>query len=77
MKDGFLIKTLPSHQSFFKSVQFSPDSKALLSSDKNQTVILWNLDPEHLLQEGCDRLQDYLKTNPKVKKSDRQICDNL
>jgi hypothetical protein len=38
---------------------------------------LWNLDLEDLLVRGCDRLRDYLKTNPNVSQSDRTLCDGI
>ncbi|GET38347.1 WD-repeat protein [Microseira wollei NIES-4236] len=44
-------------------------------------VILWPVDrvlqPHKLQTEGCTWLGDYLRTNPKLDESDRQICNKI
>ncbi len=74
--DGTLLKTLFGHQDPIRSVNFSP-SGSLISASVNDGFLLWNLNLEALLTRGCDRLHDYLKTNPNLQASDRQICDDL
>ncbi|MBD3561233.1 ATP-binding protein, partial [Planktothrix sp. FACHB-1355] len=56
-----------------KKFNFSPDGQT--------TEYLWHLDKkqieiklDELLLSGCDRLRDYLQTNPHVYESDRQLC---
>ncbi|MBD0361887.1 MAG: hypothetical protein ICV55_03750 [Coleofasciculus sp. C3-bin4] len=49
----------------------------IASASDDGTVILWNLDLDYLLKSGCDRLRDYLKTNPNVSQSDRTLCDGI
>ncbi len=71
---GTLLKTF-GQQDQVRSVSFSPDG-TLISASESAGVILWNLDLEDLLTRGCDRLHDYLKTNPNLKESDRHICDD-
>lgn len=76
---GELLKTLSGHRAEVNSVSFSPDSKTLASASRDNTVILWNwnLTLDELLEQSCDWLDDYLKHNPNVEKSDRLICDGL
>lgn len=76
MADGTLLKTLLGHRDRINSVEFSADDRKLMSGDEAGNVMIWNLDLPNLLQQGCDRLHDYLKTNPKLKESDRQICNS-
>ncbi len=71
--NGTPIKTLVGHQGEVTGVSFSPNGKALLSASQDTTVIEWNLELSDLLRRGCDRLHDYLKTNPNVR--DRWVCD--
>jgi len=83
--DGTLLKTLPGHHGNVRSVSFSPDGKLLVAANADKTVNLWRLDGMKmqtlelnlLIQYGCDRLHNYLKTNPTVKESDRHVCDRL
>jgi WD40 repeat protein/uncharacterized caspase-like protein len=72
--DGVLVKTLSGHPDAVNSVSFSPDGKALLSASEKGGVQLWDFDLESLLTRGCDRIKNYLKNNPNVRKSDRETC---
>ena len=58
---------------------FSPDSQKLASASRDETAILWNLDRvidlEDLTAYGCDRVRDYLQTNPDVDERP-SICQN-
>jgi WD40 repeat protein/uncharacterized caspase-like protein len=75
MADGTLLKTLLGHRSRINSVEFSADDRKLISGDEAGNVIVWDLNLPNLLQQGCEQLHDYLKTNPRLKESDRQICN--
>lgn len=70
---GQVLQTLGGHNSGVKSLNFSPDAMRLISSDSVGNVIIWNLvldsNPETLFQQGCEWIQDYLKT------IDQHLCN--
>lgn len=76
---GENIKTFKGYGEQVKSVIFSPDGKTIASASNNKTVVMkqWNLDFNELMAQGCDWVNDYLKTNPRVSKEDRRLCDGL
>ncbi|YAF94612.1 MAG: caspase family protein [Nodularia sp. CChRGM 3473] len=79
---GILLKTFPGHNGGVKSVSFSPDSKMLVSGGQDTTIKLWNLeeielqtlDLNQLLNHACDRLHNYLQTNPNLTTEESQLC---
>ena len=86
--DGTWLSALKRHEGAVSWVSFSPDGQTLASASDDSTVILWNLDNldlDKLLAQGCDRVRDYLKTNPTVEASDaygaanagRTLCDGI
>ncbi|NEP61713.1 MAG: hypothetical protein F6K31_32970, partial [Symploca sp. SIO2G7] len=57
-------------------ISFSPDGKAIaVATDKG--LFVKSLELDKLLQEGCDKIRDYLKNNPSVKERDRKLCDGI
>ncbi|HEY9609388.1 hypothetical protein [Allocoleopsis sp.] len=75
--DDTLIKTLEGHKDRVTSVSWSNDGKALASASRDNTVMVWNLDLDDLLDKSCNWLRYYLQNNPKVRQSDRQLCQPL
>ncbi|NEQ75682.1 MAG: hypothetical protein F6K23_23135, partial [Okeania sp. SIO2C9] len=69
--DGVEIKTLKTNSSAVPSINFRPDGKMLVWSNQME-VVMWNLDLNYLLSQGCDWVRDYLKNNPNIK--DSHIC---
>ncbi|HIK05903.1 MAG TPA: caspase family protein [Trichormus sp. M33_DOE_039] len=80
--NGNLLTTFQGHQGGVRSVSFSPDGKLLVSGGQDATVKLWNLDGielqtldvDQLLNRACDRLNDYLTTNPNITPENYQLC---
>ena len=73
-KTGELIKNLRGHTSQINSLAFSRDDQFIISAEEQQGLFWWNLDLDNLLTRGCDRLANYLSTNPNVKPSEQKLC---
>ncbi|MBE9035662.1 nSTAND1 domain-containing NTPase [aff. Roholtiella sp. LEGE 12411] len=76
-REGTLLIVLKGDKGELTSVSFSHDGKTLAVGSGKGTVIFQNLADlrlENLLARGCNLLQEYLQTNPKVTKSDRALC---
>ncbi len=78
---GKILQTLGGHDAEVKSVIFTNNGQQLISSDVTGRIITWNLSlnstSEHLLQQGCAWVDNYLKTNINVNAEDRNMCDSL
>ncbi|MEA5515899.1 eIF2A-related protein [Nodularia sp. UHCC 0506] len=82
ISSGILLKTFSGHHGGVKSVSFSSDGKMLVSGGQDATIKLWNLeeielqtlDLNQMLNHACDRLGDYLKTNPDITTEDYELC---
>jgi WD40 repeat protein len=75
--DDTLIKTLEGHNDRVTSVNWSNDGQALASASRDNTVMVWNLDLDELLHKSCNWLRYYLQNNPKVRHSDRALCESV
>jgi WD40 repeat protein len=76
--DGTLLRTLYGHTAAAHSVAFSANGTFLASGGDDQSTIVWNLDQILGLNDmefACGLITDYLRTNPELEESDRQICE--
>jgi WD40 repeat protein len=77
--DGTELATLRGHSSAVREVDFSPNGTFLASVGEDSKLILWNLQrilTLNLLDEGCLRVRDYLRTNSDVEESARHLCQD-
>ncbi|WP_414755163.1 eIF2A-related protein [Anabaena sp. CCY 9910] len=80
--NGTLLKTFQGHRGGVRSVSFSPDGKILASGGHDTTIKVWNLEGielqtlnlDELLNRACDRLHNYLTTNPNITTEEYQLC---
>lgn len=61
------------------NLSISADGSIITISDKdkNQKEILHVGGLDELLEQGCNRVRDYLQNNPNVSASDRHLCDGI
>jgi WD40 repeat protein len=74
---GDQIAQIDGHPSGVYSANFSPDGSKIISAYKDGTWYVWNSvenNFDRLLILGCNKLHDYLSTNPNATDSDRQMC---
>jgi WD40 repeat protein len=77
---GKEIKTLTGHTQRVNSVSFSPDGKLLATASNDNTVKLWRWDVNYLIKEGCNFIDNYLKSNPDDREAieiQRDLCKKL
>ncbi|MDF5717934.1 MAG: WD40 repeat domain-containing protein [Rhizonema sp. NSF051] len=67
------MTTLNGHGDAITNLSFSPDG-VLASASKDGMVILWSLNLNDLLTQGCQWLQDYFVTYPEELKK-LTVCD--
>ncbi len=74
---GNLIADLKGHTDTVNSANFSPDGSKIVTASSDSTARVWNsveTDFDRLLSLGCQKLQDYLTTNPNATNGDRAMC---
>lgn len=71
-QDGTLIATLTGHQSPVTSVGISGDGKTIVSGSYDKTVRIWHFDLDYLLAKGCEQIEDYLNSHPKLNRE--ELC---
>ncbi|MDB9540910.1 eIF2A-related protein [Anabaenopsis arnoldii] len=82
ISNAMLLKTFFAHNQGAHTVSFSPDGTKLASAGRDATIKLWNLEEvelqtlklNELVSNACDRLGDYLKTNPDVTTQEYELC---
>ncbi|MBD2091564.1 AAA-like domain-containing protein [Microcoleus sp. FACHB-1515] len=74
--DGTELVSLRGHSAALRGVAFSPDKTFVASVSEDNTLIVWDL-PKilevDLLNYGCDRVRDFLRTNRDIQ-GDRNLC---
>jgi WD40 repeat protein len=75
---GNPIAELKGHTSYVNGANFCPDGSKIVIASKDNTAQIWEVniesDFDRLLILGCNKLHDYLSTNPNATDSDRQMC---
>jgi WD40 repeat protein len=73
---GDQIAILEGHLNRVVSASFSADGRKMLTVSLDTTSRVWEFesDFDRLLTLGCNKLHDYLSTNPNATDSDRQMC---
>ncbi|MGB3208720.1 MAG: hypothetical protein WBB28_27335, partial [Crinalium sp.] len=72
--NGEQLQTLTGHKEEVLDVSFSPDGKAIASSDNDNNVIILNLDMDEMQKRGCAWLRNYFSTNQNFGESKADIC---
>ena len=58
-------------------LSFNPDGKLFASTGPDGAVILWSWDLDDLVNNSCDWLRDYLRTNINLEEEERYLCDGI
>ncbi|BAY65347.1 WD-40 repeat-containing protein [Calothrix brevissima NIES-22] len=79
--EGKTLKRIPinSFSNFEQSnleISWSPNSRTIYLDNGSQRL-QFSLELKNLLVTGCNWIQDYLKTNPKISESDRHLCEGI
>jgi WD40 repeat protein len=79
-RQGKLLALISGHTDRVYSANFSPDGSKIVTTSFDKTARVWtridNLDTDldRLLTRSCNKLHDYLATNPNVTPEDRELC---
>ncbi|MGK7949941.1 MAG: WD40 repeat domain-containing protein, partial [Xenococcaceae cyanobacterium] len=77
-REGGLVATLEGHQNLVRSAEFSPDGQYIITASSDRAARLWkNFNFDYMLAQACQEIIDYLKHNPNVNESDRNLCDGI
>lgn len=77
LTDGTLLKTLIGQSESVLGLSFSPNNNALISVGEAHGMELWDLNLSDLLQQGCNRVENYLRTNANVEASYKEGCERF
>ncbi|MGL5063885.1 MAG: WD40 repeat domain-containing protein, partial [Microcoleus sp.] len=75
--DGTSIEPFPRHKSAAGSVIVSPDGRAIASVSNDGKVMLWNLNAEDLLVQGCNLTRNSSQVQSAINEIDRHLCDEI
>ncbi|MGB7087101.1 MAG: hypothetical protein WBD47_16195, partial [Phormidesmis sp.] len=71
---GRRIKRLQSQSGAIDTVALSADTQLLVSGAQQGGISLWDLQTAALVEQGCDRLDSYLRTNPTLTPEEQDLC---
>ncbi|MEI6428542.1 MAG: hypothetical protein WCO45_09175, partial [Pseudanabaena sp. ELA607] len=75
---GNLIAELKGHTGGVSSANFSADGSKIVTASDDGTARVWKAnfenDMDRLLSGLCEKLSDYLMTNPNATDKQRQMC---
>ena len=75
---GKLLSKIEGHQGKINTAQFGPNGKMIVTASDDGTAKVWKYDStDKLVSQICDQIRGYLKENPNVKDSDRNLCDGV
>ncbi|MEG4446326.1 hypothetical protein QUB47_31080 [Microcoleus sp. AT9_B5] len=72
-REGTMLKSFKYGSFDGNNVSFSSDGKQIFTWGYNKPL-LWSMNLDALLDIGCGKARDYLKTNPNLQ-NDRSLCD--
>ena len=78
LETDLVISILNGHDSDVNSVAISSDGKTIFSGSDDNTIKVWNLYFDWLIERNCDHIRVYL-ANPNADLSDeeRKLCDGI
>ncbi|MGI8934962.1 MAG: WD40 repeat domain-containing protein, partial [Phormidesmis sp.] len=74
---GQHLKVLLGHRGAVNALSLSADNLLVVGGGTQGGLSLWDLELPELIEESCDRLSNYLLTNPTLTPSERTLCQNL
>jgi WD40 repeat protein len=77
-REGELLATLNNGRNRVRGLAFRSDGKTLATGSGKNRMKLWDVKrilSVDLFDYACDWVRDYLRTNPNVAKSDRDLCE--
>lgn len=74
---GQRLKVLLGHRGAVNALSLSADNLLVVGGGTQGGLSLWDLALPELIEESCDRLSNYLLTNPTLTPSERTLCQNL
>ncbi|NJR25753.1 MAG: hypothetical protein HC786_28370, partial [Richelia sp. CSU_2_1] len=74
---GSSIDSFQRHKSAAGSAIFSPDRRAIASVSVDGKVMLWNLNAEDLLVQGCNLTRNSSQIKSAIDAGDRHLCDEI
>jgi AAA-like domain/WD domain, G-beta repeat len=75
--DGTSIEHSQKQKSAAESTIFSPDGRAIASVSVDGKMMLWNLNAEDLLVQGCNLTRNSAQVKSAINDSDRHLCDEV